>query len=554
MKKNYHLLYMIPALMMCGSCTNDTEVFESYEQVETVNGLGFQVAAPGLGSRLAYNELGQFLWTKGDALAVQKNSDFDGFYRCEAISGFGTPIAEFGCDEYIANTDFAGHYVLYPYVKENGRVHKINPTKGTIDYLFPSTYKYSQPSSEVFSKNKKESYSLNIPMWGVVKPGNDLTLKELGGVFCVKVAAVPTSSKMRQVFTFTTPNNKIAGSVKYAMAGTNDLALVSDLSKANSHTNHVTINYTNRAYLIVNNERQQFNDCVFYIPVPEGEYSNISINVNGKEFNLDKTYTVRRGSKNVIELSCVEEEKSYEFKNKALEEIVLKAYDKDNNGKISMSELEAVKSLKLAGSSISLETIAELTAFPNLESVKLERVDMDVVDFSNLPNLKSLTILKSSLINHLYLNGLKSIKTLDVASLGLQTLDVSGCTSLETLKCFNNNFVYGLNLRNCTSLKNLDCSNSSLNSLDVTTCPVLTELLCKYNNLKSLDLSFNTSLKVMDCSNNPCSAADARHNKSIKVWSTFNKDAYVYGELNFTPAPKFIGRRGIVEVPYFRAL
>lgn len=544
---------MIPALMMCGSCTNDTEVFESFEQVENASVAGLKVVAPGVQSRLGYNQIGQFFWTEGDALALQKNVEFDGFYRCEIVSGVGTPMGEFGCDNYIQNTDVAGHYVLYPYVKENNRTHKINPKKGTIDYLFPSTYSYRQPNTEFFSKKEGERYSMNIPMWGVVKPDNDLMLKELGGVFCVKVAAVPTNRNMRQVFTFTTPNNKIVGSVRYAMAGTEDLTLVSDLSKANSHTNHVTFNYTNRASKIVNGKRVEQNDCVFYVPVPEGDYSNITINVNGKEFTLDKTYTVRRGSKHFIELTCAEEEKFYEFQDKALESLILKSFDKNYDGKISMKELETVKELVLAGPSYSAESIKDLAAFPNLESLKLVKVTMETVDFSNLTNLKSLTIDSSCTIDNLYMNGVKGVKTLNLSSLGLKTLDVSGCSSLETLKCINNNFVNGLNLRNCTSLQTLDCANSNLTVLDVTSCPVLVELNCKYNNLKNLDLSRNTSLKVLDCSMNPCAEVSMESARNIKLWATFNATSYVKDGLNFIPSPKFSGVFKTINEPYYKA-
>lgn len=545
---------MLPALLMCGSCTNDSEVYESYEQTQSVN-TDLSATVPSVQSRVGLDRGGNFYWSASDELAIQKNKEFNGFYKFKLVKGAGEFNATFKCPDFNgAPESLIGNYILYPYSTENGRTHKINPKAGTIDYLFPKTYSYKQPDADLFTKVQGEGYSFNIPMWGVVSPSYDLDLQFLGGVFCVVVKDVPTTAK-RQVFTLTTPNNKIAGSVKYKMAGTDKLALVSDLSKANQYTNHVSIEYTNRSYRIVNGQRMQNNDCVFYVPVPEGDYKDIVINVNGEEFNVNRRYIMLRGTAEVIVLQhkANDNEKFYEFQDDALKAYAQKNVDMNKDGKFSLTELKKVTEVSLAGPTITDETITELSVFPNLTSVKLNAIHVNVIDLTKVKNLSNLSINSNCYVEAIRLHNLLGLKELNISSLPVKELYVDGCTNLESLKCINNDLAEVLSVKGCTSLKVLDCANSNLLNLELNSCKALVELNCQYNRLRTLDLSQNMFLKKLDCTHNPCATVNSDQvTRKIKVWYDFSKTTYAAGRLNFNPSPKFIGRLATLDAPYFK--
>lgn len=209
--------------------------------------------------------------------------------------------------------------------------------------------------------------------------------------------------------------------------------------------------------------------------------------------------------------------------------------DSNNDNEISQQEALLVVKLNLAYASISdLEGLQYFTNlksllsyngfftqfdFPsltNLEELLFQNVSigscpLTLVDFSNHPNLKSLTF--SSTITSL---DLSSNVNLDKASIFCPNLTSVNFSNLENLRELN---YYGksptIDISDCTNLLSLYCigSNSAftspednkLTSLDLTSQTRLIDLFLSGNKLTSLDLSSCTNLERIDVSYNQLS-------------------------------------------------
>jgi hypothetical protein len=253
-----------------------------------------------------------------------------------------------------------------------------------------------------------------------------------------------------------------------------------------------------------------------------------------------------------------------------LNALVESGVDHDGDGKISMSEAEAVTSLDISGDGVicgtepldpcwnegNINNLSGIASFINLDTLickynridsvfipsgislkyldcSYQRIDYLVIsnntvleyldctktynkdlDISNYPALTHF-FCERNYLNTLNCSNITSLKHLDCGFNKLRTLDISQNIHLTELLC-NNNELSDLNLTKNTSLEWLNCRNNELHKLDLTQNPDLRILNCRWDHLSELDLTFNTILEEAYCSGNPLFELDLRNNTSLK--------------------------------------
>lgn len=149
-------------------------------------------------------------------------------------------------------------YAVYPYNTNH------NITKSTLTYNFPDTYTYTKVDEDYFSAAQGQGNSFNPAMWGAIVDGS-VSMKHLGGVFCIKIPKMPSSGTL----TFTT-DQKITGDFTADLSAADAEPVLSTVD-ANGSGNSVTIKFSGAT---------ADASGVFYVPVPTGTYNNIRIIVN----------------------------------------------------------------------------------------------------------------------------------------------------------------------------------------------------------------------------------------------------------------------------------
>ena len=162
------------------------------------------------------------------------------------------------------------------------------------------------------------------------------------------------------------------------------------------------------------------------------------------------------------------------------------------------------------------------TAFPDsgFREYVLTYIDTDDDGTLTVPEIEAITSITlygyevSSLVG---IEHFHKLTFLDTAYNALTSLDVSQNTMLESLYCRNAGLT-ALNVTQNTKLKNLDVSGSQLTALTVTGNELLEELNCSYNNISGLDVSKNANLRILQCSGNPLlSSIDVSKNSVLEV-------------------------------------
>ncbi len=230
--------------------------------------------------------------------------------------------------------------------------------------------------------------------------------------------------------------------------------------------------------------------------------------------------------------------------------------DNDNNGEISILEIDKVSKIKLNDSLGNVQSINDLQKITNLIEIDLRNLNVQNFDFTNN---KSLSILKLSGCKHIY--SFKLVDNLFLESVEFQycsfynQIDVKGCVNLNSFTMMNgSNYPYilqldsfkkleavavhamnvnGITLPNsliylyvgfCDSIKEIDFSSTpNLEYLDLNFLPLkdLNLSLCpklKQINL-DLDLNINIGLNTIDLSQNLELINLSLQGKNIKIKS-----------------------------------
>lgn len=145
------------------------------------------------------------------------------------------------------------------------------------------------------------------------------------------------------------------------------------------------------------------------------------------------------------------------------ERYLLKYYDSDKDGILSLDEALSITSVKICTDSVTtLEGIA-------------------------------------SLVNLRYLSCEGSYDNFGNSNGKLEELDLSDNHQLEQLICSSNR-IKSLNLSQLPELRTLWCFKNELTSMDLSRNLKISDLNCEYNQIENLDLSSNMELTSLDCS------------------------------------------------------
>lgn len=178
---------------------------------------------------------------------------------------------------------------------------------------------------------------------------------------------------------------------------------------------------------------------------------------------------------------------------------VTKNFDKDKNGKLSLTEISDVKKIDCSGDTLGVMRNEAITDLKGIEY------------FTNLTELNCSG-------NHLYdmdLSKNKKLVKLDCSRNGFNTLKLQNNTSLEVLEA-HSNLLWKLNLSKNTKLKSLNVSLNSLEELDLSQNTKLEELYCHTNRMTGLDLSKLTNLKILTCSANKLESINLKKNTKLE--------------------------------------
>lgn len=190
---------------------------------------------------------------------------------------------------------------------------------------------------------------------------------------------------------------------------------------------------------------------------------------------------------------------------------IVKTYDKDSNGSLSLSERESVTWIQCKNQGIgSLEGIEY---FSKLDKLECDNNNLTTLDLSKNELLTYLQCDKNQLTS-LNLSANTKLNTLRCRNNKLGSLDISQ-NDLQFLYCSNNQLT-SLNLNNHISLKDVDCSYNELSTLEIGTKSNLIRISCQQNNLVSLDVNNVPKLQYLNCNSNQLTQLDVSHNPELK--------------------------------------
>jgi len=191
------------------------------------------------------------------------------------------------------------------------------------------------------------------------------------------------------------------------------------------------------------------------------------------------------------------------------DEVVLrkvKQFDKNSDGKLSLSEREKVKTIQMD----KAEDLTGITYFPNLETLALNYSDCSGFDFSSIPGVNSILLYECE----------------------IGSLDLSGNSKLEQLNVMNSP-LDKLILPAGDNFTNLTCRECGLTSIDVTVCPKLDHLDIHDNSLTELNISCCPNLILVSCYGNEISELDiSKCPELVETVENSYPSSHTYGDNN----------------------
>lgn len=179
---------------------------------------------------------------------------------------------------------------------------------------------------------------------------------------------------------------------------------------------------------------------------------------------------------------------------------VLMAADTDGDGKISLEEAAALKSVEYTGTGEDGSTIMSLEGlefFTGLEKIVLPNNNFLELDLSGRTTLTDVDVSDNEEITSINLKGCSALKTVRAAlDKSLESIDLQGCTSLVSCIAYGTK-LKAIDVSACTLLESLVVYSSSLSSLDVSSCTALTDLNAGCATLASVKLPANSVITTL---------------------------------------------------------
>ena len=190
---------------------------------------------------------------------------------------------------------------------------------------------------------------------------------------------------------------------------------------------------------------------------------------------------------------------------------IVKTYDKDSNGSLSLSERDSVQ--EIVCNDRGIESLKGIEHFSRLKQLKCYNNNLTTLDLRKNTILTKLQCQKNQLTS-LDLRANTQLQELRCGNNNLGSLDISQ-SDLQFLYCSNNQLT-SLNLTNHISLKDVDCSNNKLTTLEIGTKNNLMRISCQQNHLASLDVNNVPNLQYLNCNSNQLTQLDVSHNPELK--------------------------------------
>lgn len=181
----------------------------------------------------------------------------------------------------------------------------------------------------------------------------------------------------------------------------------------------------------------------------------------------------------------IPEDMTVAFPDEKFRNYILDNFDKDKDGKISLSEAYLVRGIGV--NSKEIESLEGIQYFVNLEGLQCMNNKLTSLDVSNLIYLKDL-LCYNNLISELNVSNCPALSSLSCGYNLISSLDISECPELWTLLCYNNSLTT-LDCSKNHKLEELRCMNNRLTYLDISGCESLNYLICTSNMLTELDVS-----------------------------------------------------------------
>ena len=218
--------------------------------------------------------------------------------------------------------------------------------------------------------------------------------------------------------------------------------------------------------------------------------------------------------------------------------------DKNQDGKLSQDEIEAVKAINCNGlfgpdpaadPADPIEKLTGIELFKALEYLSCGHNQLTELDVSSNTALTSLECNNNQLtklnagnnavltrldcsfnsLTKLNVSNDAALEDLNCGHNQLAELNVSNNTALKSLTCYDNQLTE-LVVGNNTALTSLDCGGNELTELDVSKNTELTRLNCHWSYLKELNVSKNTKLEYLSCGHNQMTKLDVSNNTELK--------------------------------------
>ncbi|HTF82697.1 MAG TPA: leucine-rich repeat domain-containing protein [Cytophagales bacterium] len=203
--------------------------------------------------------------------------------------------------------------------------------------------------------------------------------------------------------------------------------------------------------------------------------------------------------------------------NRFFEALVNAGVDRDNNGRIQVSEAILVDSLSIDNNDI--QDLTGIESFKNLRHLNCGSNQISTIDLSANTKLGHLDCSFNELTS-LDVSKNLSLVYLDCGVNPLNAINVSKNTALEELYCFYNQLTT-LDVSQNIKLRVLKCDNNGLTSIDLSKNTLLQTLSCPSNQLTGLDVSNNLLLQSIDCYSNKITNIDLTKNTALIYFSCY---------------------------------
>ncbi len=268
---------MLTAAALCASCSTENLTEQQQEQpdakaVSLTATMDEAVTRAGIGKAEAAGKALCY-WHKGDQILVQTKTTegkYSGakFYTTDAT---GSTTATFWGESLSGAT--LGKYALYPYNEK----HQF-ADDGKFIYNLPATYTYTTVGQEIFSNTEDDgtntypTNSTNVPMLGTIdSENNSIHFSHIGGLVVIRVDKMPFDAGTLTV----SADQQLSGDFTV-----DDLTVDNPvIATASTETE------TNKKVTFTFSGATEGGVGVFYLPMATGLYTNMRVEIKGKDAN-----------------------------------------------------------------------------------------------------------------------------------------------------------------------------------------------------------------------------------------------------------------------------